>query len=300
MKELTSCPLCGSESFHLERDVKDHMISKESFSVQKCNNCDFLFTSPRPDDEAIGAYYESEDYISHSNTKKTWFDRAYHIIRNRAIVKKEKLASAQILNKGKLLDYGCGTGEFLGYAKTKDWETMGVEPSPRAAQQARTNQGVSVVSPDEFLGNHKHRDFDVISMWHVLEHLDDPVGKLKMFHDRLTPGGALLVAVPNYESFDAKVYGSFWAAWDTPIHFSHFSKKTMSSAAEKADFCVHNIINMPFDSYYVSLLSEKYRGGNPVAGLWTGLRSNLAGLKENQSSLIYVLKKKNQGQLFDS
>ncbi|GAB5555965.1 MAG: methyltransferase domain-containing protein [Schleiferiaceae bacterium] len=291
MHELKKCPLCGSEHFELELEVKDHMTSKETFSIQKCTDCDFLFTSPRPEMDKIGAYYESDDYISHSNTKKSLFDMAYHMVRNRAIKQKEKLAFSRVSSRGKLLDYGCGTGEFLGHAQTKGWTTLGVEPSPRAAQQAQENQNLKVVSPDDFISDDSISGFDVITMWHVLEHLDDPVEKLKMFNKRLNEGGSLIVAVPNYESLDAVKYGSYWAAWDTPIHFSHFSKKTMKDAASRSGFAVDKIINMPFDSYYVSLLSEKYKGGNPISAMLTGLQSNLAGLKENQSSLIYVLTK---------
>lgn len=294
MITIEKCPICNSTNHSKERVVKDFMTSKEDFTLFRCEDCHFIFTSPRPSDEEIGRYYESEDYISHSNKSAGLFDLAYKIVRSRAIVSKEKLISKWVSKKGSLLDYGCGTGEFLGYAKSAGWVCTGVEPSAVASSQAKENHGLTVYSPDDFLLNQEslQKHFDAITLWHVLEHLDDPVSKLKTFNSLLADQGVLVVAVPNHESFDAEKYGSYWAAWDAPIHYSHFSKNTMIHAADNAGFSVVDIKNMPFDSYYVSMLSEKYKGGSALNGLFTGLISNLKGIKKNQSSLIYILKKK--------
>ncbi len=294
MITIENCPICGSTDHSKERVVKDFMTSKEDFTLLRCNDCQFVFTSPRPSEDEIGRYYESDEYISHSNKSSGIFDVAYKMVRSRAIISKEKLISKWAKHKGRLLDYGCGTGEFLGYSKKSGWDCMGVEPSKVASSQAVNNHNLKVYSPDEFVLKQAslHNSFEAITLWHVLEHLDNPVNKLKMFNQLLTEEGVLVVAVPNHESYDAVKYGSYWAAWDTPIHYSHFSKSTLINAADQAGFAVVDINNMPFDSFYVSLLSEKYKGGSALNGLFTGLVSNLKGRKQNQSSLIYILKKK--------
>lgn len=294
MITIEKCPICGSTDHSKERVVKDFMTSKEDFTLERCNTCQFVFTSPRPSEDEIGRYYESDDYISHSNKSSGLFDIAYKMVRSRAIISKEALISKWANKKGRLLDYGCGTGEFLGFAKKSGWDCMGVEPSEVASSQAKSNHHLTVFSPRDFISKQEQLkgSFDAITLWHVLEHLDNPVEKLNMFNQLLSDRGALIVAVPNHESYDAIKYGSYWAAWDTPIHYSHFSKNTMIHAADQAGFAVVDIKNMPFDSFYVSLLSEKYKGGSAINGLFTGLISNIKGRKQNQSSLIYILKKK--------
>lgn len=268
------------------------MVSKESFELRKCDSCGFVVTSPRPADDAIGKYYESEDYISHSNTKKSLFSKAYQIVRNRAVKQKRNWVEAHT-RKGTLLDMGCGTGHFLNECRSAGWKIEGVEVSEVARANAKTEHGIEPNSSlDEFETN--AGSLNAISMWHVLEHLPNLNEHLSKFHKWLADDGAVLVAVPNHESYDAIHYGSDWAAWDVPIHLWHFSKKSMNDLAAKNGFVISEIINMPFDSFYVSLLSEKYVHGKmrPLQAFLTGLKSNLRGKgKKNMSSLVYVLKK---------
>lgn len=267
------------------------MVSKESFKIVACDSCGFLATSPRPADDKLGKYYESEDYISHSNTKKSLFSRAYQIVRNKAVRDKRSWVE-QFSTKGNLLDMGCGTGHFLNECKTNGWNIEGVEPSEIARANAGTEHGISPHSDlKEVEGASR---FDAITMWHVLEHLPDLDYHFNRFSELLKNDGTLVIAVPNHESYDAEHYGVHWAAWDVPIHLWHFSKSSMKNLASKHHFEVVDVKNMAFDSFYVSLLSEKYKNGSmrPLQAFLTGLRSNLKGRsKKNMSSLVYVLKK---------
>lgn len=268
------------------------MVSRESFDLQKCDHCGFVVTSPRPADEDLGRYYESEDYISHSNTKKSLFSRAYQMVRNKAVRDKRSWVESHT-SKGRILDMGCGTGHFLNECQNSGWEVTGVEPSDIARENARLEHGIMLHSKLDEVENARG-SFDAITLWHVLEHLPDLNEHLSQFNQLLKDTGVLMIAVPNHESYDARVFGSDWAAWDVPIHLWHFSKSSMGRVAEKNGFRVESIMNMPFDSFYVSLLSSKYQTGKmrPLKAFMTGLRSNLKGKgSKNMSSLVYVLKK---------
>ncbi len=287
---IDQCPVCEGTSFSDHSVVNDHMVSQENFTIVKCDSCGFLATSPRPADAELGKYYESEDYISHSNTKKSLFSKAYQIVRNKAVGDKRKWVE-QYAQKGKLLDMGCGTAHFLNECKSKGWTISGVEPSEVARANAKTEHGIE---PFASLDDLKEGGFNAITMWHVLEHLPNLNYHFKKFNDLLASEGYLFIAVPNYESKDARHYGVHWAAWDVPIHLWHFSKESMKALALKNGFELCEVKNMPFDSFYVSLLSEKYKSGTmrPLQAFLTGLSSNMAGRSEkNMSSLVYVLKK---------
>ncbi len=291
MVSIEKCPVCEGTSFSKHSTVNDHMVSQEDFDIVQCDQCSFLITSPRPADDMLGKYYESEDYISHSNTKKTLFSRVYQVVRNKAVRDKRRWVE-DVAAKGKLLDMGCGTGHFLNECRSNGWDVTGVEPSEVARANAKIEHDITPYpSLDNVDSNQK---VDAITMWHVLEHLPDPNAHLQKFNSLLKEGGALVIAVPNYESKDAVHYGKYWAAWDVPIHLWHFKKSTMQMLVEKNGFELVKIRNMKFDSFYVSLLSEKYKSGSmrPIQAIMTGLRSNLAGRSsKNMSSLVYVFKK---------
>jgi 2-polyprenyl-3-methyl-5-hydroxy-6-metoxy-1,4-benzoquinol methylase len=271
--------------------VKDYSVSKETFDLYYDETLDMLITHPQPSLENLGKYYESEDYISHTDNKRSLFEKLYHFIKSIALKNKLNLINSLQPNKGKILDIGAGTGDFLSVAKNDGWQTVGVEPSERAKSIA-INKGVSFVSATSELENHS---FDVISMWHVLEHIPDLDNQIKELKRLLKPTGTLIVAVPNFKSFDAKHYGKFWAAYDVPIHFWHFSKTAIKLLFEKEEMQLEKVLPMKFDSFYVSLLSEKYKSGkmNFVKAFFKGLQSNCKA-KENfeYSSHIYILKNK--------
>lgn len=271
--------------------VKDHSVSKEIFDLYYDENLDMLITSPQPDLENLGRYYESEDYISHTDNKRSVFEKAYHFVKSIALKNKLNLINSEQSQKGKILDIGAGTGDFLLTAKNDGWNVIGIEPSDRAKNSAK-QKGISFVEETSELENNS---FDVITMWHVLEHVPNLELQIQELKRLLKPTGTLIVAVPNFKSYDAKHYGEFWAAFDVPIHFWHFSKKAIQSLFEKVEMKLEKVLPMKFDSFYVSLLSEKYKTGkmNFITAFFVGLKSNLkASSTKEYSSHIYVLKNK--------
>ena len=271
--------------------VKDYSVSRETFDLVYDQQLDMLITTPQPSLENLGKYYESVDYISHTDSKRSLFEKAYHFVKTIALKNKLNLINSLQLDKGSILDIGAGTGDFLSVAKNNGWHTIGVEPSEKAKAIAK-KKGVSFVEHTSELGDHS---FDVISMWHVLEHVPNLENQIKELKRLLKPSGTLLIAVPNFKSFDAKHYGKFWAAYDVPIHFWHFSKTAVKILFEKETMKLVKVLPMKFDSFYVSLLSEKYKTGkmNYVKAFFIGLRSNFKA-KQNleYSSHIYILKNK--------
>lgn len=272
------------------KKVKDYSVSKEIFELHHNPEYDLLITFPKPSLDKLPSYYESEDYISHTDGKRSMFEKMYHTIKNIALKNKLKLLNAQS-EKGKLLDIGAGTGDFLVVAKNDGWDTIGIEPSEKAKSIA-INKGVTFAANLTDLENHS---FDVITMWHVLEHvpnLDEYILELKRL---VKPTGTILIAVPNFKSFDAEYYGRFWAAYDVPRHIWHFSKTAIQKLFAEKEMNLIKVIPMKFDSFYVSLLSEKYKTGkmNFIKAFFVGLKSNKSGKQTKEySSHIYVIKNK--------
>jgi len=269
--------------------VKDYSVSQEIFDLYHDPKLDMLITSPQPSLENLKKYYESVDYISHTDSKRSLFEKAYHFVKTIALRNKLNLINSLQPNKGSILDIGAGTGDFLSVAKENGWHTIGVEPSEKAKAIAKS-KGVSFVGDPNELDSHS---FDVISMWHVLEHVPNLENQIKELKRLLKPNGTLLIAVPNFKSFDAKHYGKFWAAYDVPIHFWHFSKTAIKMLFEQEEMQLVKVLPMKFDSFYVSLLSEKYKTGkmNYIKAFFVGLLSNLKAKKNLEySSHIYILK----------
>lgn len=270
------------------KKVKDYSVSKEIFELHHNPEYDLLITFPKPSLEKLPSYYESEDYISHTDGKRSLFERMYHMIKNIALKNKVKLINEKS-QKGRLLDIGAGTGDFLVVAKKDGWDATGIEPSEKAKSIA-INKGVNFSNN---LSDLKDNSFDVITMWHVLEHvpnLDEYILELKRL---LKPTGTILIAVPNFKSFDAEYYGRFWAAYDVPRHIWHFSKTAIKKLFAEKEMELTDVLPMKFDSFYVSLLSEKYKTGkmNFIKAFFVGLKSNNNGKETNEySSHIYVIK----------
>lgn len=296
MEIVNNCPVCNSSDFSDFIKCIDYTVSRETFQIVSCNNCKFKFTNPRPLQSEIGKYYQSDDYISHSNSKKGAFNLAYHFVRNLAINRKIKLINSFNTTRKRLIDIGCGTGEFLYNAKKDDWETLGLEPSEQAREYAIKYNGLSVYNLDYF-DNIPDQSFDVITMWHVLEHVPDLGAFLSKINRILVNNGTLLIAVPNADAFDCSYYKDKWAAYDVPRHLNHFSIDTMTKLLINNDLSIIKIITMPFDSFYISMLSEKYSGSGVlkmiVMGIINGLSSNLKAKRNPKfsSSLIYLIKK---------
>ncbi|MBT8272153.1 MAG: class I SAM-dependent methyltransferase [Flavobacteriaceae bacterium] len=277
----------------LKFSVKDHAVSGETFQLHWNDTWDWLETIPRPSEDDMHRYYESEDYISHSDTKRNLFEKAYHRVREINLRRKLKLINKYQPRSKRLLDFGCGTGDFLRTAQNNGWTITGIEPNSMARDIGNSKTNKNIFTPEK-LDSFAKASFDVITLWHVLEHLHDPLEKLKRFHNLLDDGGTLILAVPNHNSFDATYYGTNWAGYDVPRHLWHFSKNAIKKMANASEFQLREILPMQFDAYYVSLLSEKYKSGwlNVFSAFFIASRSNLKASRTGEySSLIYVLQK---------
>lgn len=269
--------------------VKDHSVSKENFELLLDEELQLLKTSPQPSLEKLPSYYESDDYISHTDGKRSLFEKIYHFIKRKAIRDKVRLITSLQNQKGSLLDIGAGTGDFLLEAKKQHWNTIGIEPSEKAKGIA-IQKGIAFAENLASLPDHS---FDVITMWHVLEHVPDLENQIVVLKRLLKPNGTIIIAVPNFKSYDAKYYGAYWAAYDVPRHLWHFSKTAIEKLFRKQNIKLVKVLPMVFDSFYVSLLSEKYKNGkmNFINGFWIGLQSNLKAKRNSEySSHIYILK----------
>jgi len=275
-------------------EIPDHSVSHETFSVYRSEELDLLATYPQPASEQLGKYYESDDYISHTDGKRSLFERLYHMVKAYALEQKCKLLD-RFAAKGRLLDIGAGTGDFLVAARSKGWEVTGFEPNHKAATIAQSKD-VALSGDTATL---PAATFAAITMWHVLEHVPDPKAQLEELHRLLKPGGVAFVAVPNFRSFDAAHYGTFWAAYDVPRHLWHFSQTSIKAFAKQTSLDLVEVLPMKFDAFYVSLLSERYQTGRMrfLQAFLIGWRSNRKASGTGEySSLIYVLKKGHNAQ----
>jgi 2-polyprenyl-3-methyl-5-hydroxy-6-metoxy-1,4-benzoquinol methylase len=290
--ELKNCPVCtGTELGHY-LTVKDHSISGESFNISTCKSCGFRFTNPIPTEETIGKYYQSEDYISHSDTNKGIINKLYHLVRKQSLKSKLNLINKAVPNKGTILDIGCGTGYFLQSCKENGWKIEGMEPDPNARLLAEKNTGQSIYT--DLFSVKEEKKYDVITLWHVLEHVHKLNKSIQHIHKLLKPNGVLVIAVPNHLSYDSVIYETFWAAYDVPRHLYHFTQMDMNKLLIKHNFTQTDLKPMVFDSFYVSMLSDKYKYGktNYFRAFLNGFQSNTkAASQKNYSSLIYVFKK---------
>ena len=294
MEKITSCPLCDSQGFVPFVETRDHFLTGEPFTISECTNCKFLFTNPRPEESKSAQYYKSEEYISHSNTDQGIISRIYKLVRNYSLSKKVRLIK-KFVRGGSALDIGCGTGHFLSVLAKNGFEVTGVEPGDQARNSVRAQFGIDVYNSLEPLKS-SDKKFEVITLWHVLEHIYPLKENVRQISGMLSENGILVVAVPNPESYDAKHYNEFCAAYDLPRHLYQFKKSDIKKLFLDLNFDLLKTFPMKFDSYYVSLLSEKYKSGknNYMKAFFTGLKSNwIASSKNNYSSLIYVLKLKN-------
>ena len=294
LQHIEKCPLCGDSQFVHTESCNDYFVSHETFSLYACCNCHFVFTQDAPVGEEKGRYYQTSDYISHSDTKKGSLNWIYHQVRSVMIRRKTQLSVKEKKN-GNLLDVGCGTGYFAASVKRKEWNVTGVEPSKTAAEVARNKFGIEVIHPEK-LPELSHHQFDTITLWHVLEHLEDLNETMALLSKLLHDDGKLIVALPNNNAFDAAKYRAHWAAYDVPRHIWHFSSDTFQRLAQKHGYTITTIKSMPFDAFYISILSEKYKGRKCplLRGFFSGVMAYAVSIfnKKRSSSLIFVLRKK--------
>lgn len=287
-----ACPVCGSSSIGPALNATDNTVSREVFPIWECASCTLRFTQDVPGESAIGPYYKSEDYISHTNTNKGVINRLYHLVRQVTLNNKRNLIKKEAsLDKGSLLDIGSGTGAFAGNMQQHGWQVTGLEPDPAARAVAWKDYEVKL--EDITAMQQLNSSFDAITLWHVLEHVHALNPYVARLRELLKPAGRIFIAVPNYTSKDAETYGSSWAAYDVPRHLYHFSPASIKVLMEKNGLTVKAYRPMWYDSFYISLLSTRIRDGKTswAGSLVTGLRSNLQAMKDVKkcSSVIYVV-----------
>jgi 2-polyprenyl-3-methyl-5-hydroxy-6-metoxy-1,4-benzoquinol methylase len=295
MIHYTGCPICNSNKIQQQLSAKDYTVSQNIFSIWHCNACTARFTQDVPDQEAIGAYYASENYISHSDTKKGIINNLYHLVRKRTLGAKRRLVINETgIAKGAILDIGCGTGAFLNTMQEADWNITGLEPDTVARAKAAALYDIQPQEPGK-LFELAPASFNAITIWHVLEHVHELHAYIKQIEKLLAPGGKAFIAVPNYTSKDADIYAAYWAAYDVPRHLYHFSPQSMETLLAQHGLKLAVVKPMWFDSFYVSMLSEQYKNGkgNIVKAVFNGFMSNLKawGNTRKCSSVIYIISK---------
>ena len=295
MTQVSKCLVCDSNNIAFSLGCKDHLTSGENFDIYVCKNCGFLFTVNPPSEHEIEKYYDAGNYVSHSDTKKGLTNILFHFTRSLMLYRKRRIISqATGLKTGALLDIGCGTGYFAAFMEKGGWKVTGLEANERARAFVAEKFNLEVVNDTE-LAKFEDNHFDCITLWHVFEHLHDPVNYTSVILRLLKPGGICIAAMPNCSSFDSQYYGKFWAAWDIPRHLWHFTPDTFRAFTERKGFKITGTRSLPADVFYISILSEKYRGSNLpfVSGMIKGFGFSLLALfnKKRSSSLIYSLRK---------
>ena len=297
MTEILVCPICNGDQFEPYLRCEDFTVSHETFNIVTCSNCQFTLTNPVPDATKIGNYYLSTSYISHSNKAATFIDKLYLLARSFTLRWKVNLVQEQSTKSStiSLLDYGCGTGAFLKKCKSKGWNISGIEPSDTARQKSIFMTGEDIAPSIQDLNKN---NFDIITLWHVLEHIYDLNNTLQKLKDKLHSNGTLFIAVPNLKSLDAHHYSKYWAAYDVPRHLWHFSQQNMERLLQQNGLKLIHTLPMKLDSYYVSILSEKYKNNGRstiitlIKGILTANKSNRKAKKTREySSLIYIVRK---------
>lgn len=290
------CPLCSSDKISLNLKCIDHFLSKEEFGLWKCSECGFIFTREHPSESNMGRYYESDDYISHDDNAKGLMSYIYFLVRRIMLSRKRRIIEkACNHNKGRLLDIGCGTGHFAATMKNAGWEVTGIEPNTKARDYCTRKFNIAVIEPEK-ISDLDSTVYDCITMWHVLEHFHDPFTYAREISRMLKPGGVCIAALPNSYSFDASYYKRYWAAYDVPRHLWHFTPDTFKVFANKTDYQINQIRTLPFDVFYISILSEKNKGTlmpfltGTIMGLWFTIKSIFN--RKRSSSLIYLLSHK--------
>ncbi|MBP9098973.1 MAG: class I SAM-dependent methyltransferase [Ferruginibacter sp.] len=295
MIHYSECPVCKDNQIHLAFSAKDNTVSFKTFTIWKCDKCSLLFTQDVPGQDEIGTFYASENYISHSDTRKGVINSLYHTIRKHTLSTKLKLVKSETgLTQGNILDIGCGTGAFLNTMKTAGWGITGLEPDENARAKANATYHLNAM-PSAELFNLPAGSFNAITMWHVLEHVHQLHEYVSQLRQLLSEKGKIFIAVPNYTSYDAAHYKEHWAAYDVPRHLYHFSPQSMKALMNAHGLQVIKMKPMWFDSFYVSMLSEQYKNGrgNMISACWNGLVSNSKTLfnTEKCSSVIYIISK---------
>jgi 2-polyprenyl-3-methyl-5-hydroxy-6-metoxy-1,4-benzoquinol methylase len=296
MVHYSNCPLCSSDKILLHLSPRDYFLSREEYKLFRCTDCGFIFTQDHPEEKDIGRYYESKNYLSHSETNTGLFSNIYRIARRVMLGRRVRMVSKLSgLKKGMILDIGSGSGYFLSAMKEAGWEVKGIEINDEVRQSSISKFGLDILDPLQ-IQTLRTGSFDCITLWHVLEHLNDLSGYAREIQRLLKPGGVCIIALPNCGSYDADHFGIFWAAYDVPRHLWHFTPDSFKYFIEKTGFEIIAIKSLPLDVYFISVLSEKYKSSGfyfipgIIKGFWFTLKTLFN--KNRSSSMIYFIKKK--------
>lgn len=289
---MNECPICGNNVLLPFLECKDNLVSHQTFAIQQCATCSFRLTNPRPGADTIGSYYQSDEYVSHNDKSGGLINTAYRMVRNYTLRAKLKLVNKLNSRPGRLLDIGCGTGAFLETCLLGGWEIMGIEPDKNARAVTQKKLKIDIKPNLNTIG--KEGVFDIITMWHVLEHVPNLNETIEQLTAHLSDEGVLVVAVPNSNSYDAEYFREYWAAYDVPRHLHHFTPSTIQHLFKKHRLKLIDQKPMPFDAFYISMLSTRYKSGkiDYLKSIEIGIKSNRKAKRTgNSSSQIYLIKK---------
>jgi 2-polyprenyl-3-methyl-5-hydroxy-6-metoxy-1,4-benzoquinol methylase len=230
--EETDCPLCGRDEAKLIAEAADPLPPRGSgyrFAVVRCGHCNLTYTNPRPSLETLAPFYPAS-YAPHALPRSKQSSRLPSVFWSRVFGRPcpERRGALPWPRPGRLLDFGCGGGSYLSEMAGRGWRVTGLDVSPEVVQSIRKNLGFEAI-----VGSLPHADlrpgsFEAITMWQSLEHVHRPLEVLRAAYELLVPGGKLIVAVPNYESFSAECFGENWYGLDLPRHLTHFTSRTLA------------------------------------------------------------------------
>jgi|TARA_Y100000310_G_scaffold316658_1_gene368632 2-polyprenyl-3-methyl-5-hydroxy-6-metoxy-1,4-benzoquinol methylase len=299
MIQVEQCPVCAGEKLAVVFAARDHVVTQEEFKVLECDGCGLRLTSPVPDKDETDRYYESENYTPHAASGGGNF--AYRTVRKLMLARKRNLVTTETkMHRGRILDVGCGSGEFLHAMHRAGWEVDGIDASEVARREVSERYAVTLRSPEEWFAG-SEEEYDVITFWHAFEHIPNPNDYLRQVTSSLRDDGTLVLGLPNWNSLDAEHYGAEWAAYDVPRHITHFTRYTMETLLERHGLSISSTHGLPFDAFYISMLSEKSGFGSTLRGLWTGLKSNLSAVNDSNrwSSIIYIIRNSRTSERID-
>ncbi len=287
-----TCPSCLRPFASDAPSLVHGIVGVGSVAVRVCGDCGHGVTGPAmPSVDA----YEPDSYAPWG-AGGPLFRLAYGMVR--AMNARWKLRQLRRHAPGAetLLDFGAGDGAFAAYVARHGFAARAVEASA-FARSAAARRGVTAVGSLEELGAAR---FDIITAWHVLEHLDDPRAALRGWHDRLLPGGVLFVAVPNFASTDAAAYGEAWAPLDLPRHRHHFTPDSLSRVVAEAGLSVESLAALPFDGLFSVWESERratggFRVGRAIARLAQTLTRQRASPRVASSILLVARRPMGEG-----
>jgi SAM-dependent methyltransferase len=291
-ERLDECPICAGTDLRNTLICQDHLVSDQSFAICTCGFCGLMMTNPRPTQEHIGQFYESNSYLSH-NSDGSLLSKIYSLAQVYTLWYKHRVIKKLGVNGNRLLDYGCGVGQFMHYMSSKKYDVRGVEPSDIGIEKA-TEKGLTVYPSIEQAKDEESK-FDVITLWHVLEHVHDLQPALKLLKKLLKKNGYMVIAVPNTKSWDATHYKENWAAYDVPRHLFHFDDDSLKLLLKNSGLSFTTTAPLYLDAFYISLLSETHHptGNKLLKSIINGCKSNIYGSSNGQySSMIYIFQKK--------